>query len=125
MPVGVDTGFFFLLEAENETAVRIWNNKEIITSAVVLYELQKKLLKGHFKGWPTLLEDIKRSVVTVSLTSEIALRAGHLAHGTGMPGLDALILASLLDAGCNEIYTTDPHFRLFKKKGVNVILFGR
>ena len=50
MPVGVDTGFFFLLEAKNETAVRIWNNKEIITSAVVLYELQKSSCKAISKA---------------------------------------------------------------------------
>ena len=68
------------------------------------------------------MENIKRSVVSVSLTPEIAVKAGHLAYGTGMPGLDALILASLLDAGCDEIYTTDSHFRLFKKKGVSIVL---
>ena len=38
MLVGVDTGFFFLLEAQNETAVGVWSNKEIITSAQTFTE---------------------------------------------------------------------------------------
>jgi len=124
MLTGVDTGFFFLLEAQDLVAVEVWSNREIVTSAVVLYELQKKLLQGHFGNWPTLLEDIKHSVAAIPVTTDIALRAAHLAHGTGMPGLDALILASLLDAGCTQVYTTDEHFRLYQKKGIDVIILG-
>ena len=124
MLTGVDTGFFFLLEAQDLVAVEVWSNREIVTSAVVLYELQKKLLQGHFGDWPTLLDDIKHSVAAIPVTTDIALRAAHLAHGTGMPGLDALILACLLDAGCSQIYTTDEHFQLYEKKGIDIIMLG-
>ncbi|NOY68181.1 MAG: type II toxin-antitoxin system VapC family toxin [Deltaproteobacteria bacterium] len=122
MQTGVDTGFFFLLEEQNSTAVDVWKNGNIITSAVVVYELQKKLLQGRLKELAvTLIEDIRRSVNIISLNAEISLFAAHLAHETHMPGLDALILSSLLDAGCRQIYTTDQHFELYKKEGIEII----
>lgn len=122
MLVGLDTGFFFAVESEHAEAVEVWKNQEVVTSAIVLYELQKKLLQGDLRKWSTLLEDIAGSAAVFAVTLEIALRAGHIAHGTGMPGLDALILASLLDAGCEAVYTTDPHFKLYQKKGIRIHL---
>ena len=121
MLTGIDTGFFFALEEQDPVAIRVWKEREIITSPVVLYEIQKKLLQEKFKRWPTIIEDIEKAVVVTPLTVKTALKAGHLAHGTGMPGLDALILSSLLEAECKEIYTTDRHFELYKSKGVKII----
>ena len=121
MLTGIDTGFFFALEEQDPVAIRVWKEREIITSPVVLYEIQKKLLQEKFKRWPTIIEDIEKAVVVTPLTVKTALKAGHLAHGTGIPGLDALILSSLLEAECKEIYTTDRHFELYKSKGVKII----
>jgi len=41
MFAGVDTGFFFALEIEYPIALSIWEEKEIVTSVVVLYEIQQ------------------------------------------------------------------------------------
>jgi predicted nucleic acid-binding protein len=121
MLTGVDTGFFFTLEREDPIALSIWNNREIVTSVIVLYELQNKLLKRKFEGWRTIIDDIKKAIDVVPLTIDMALRAGHIAHTTKMPGLDALILSSLLEAGCKEVYTTDSHFELYREKGAKII----
>ena len=121
MLAGVDTGFFFAIEEEHPLALKVWDEKEIITSAIVLYELQKHLLKGHFKNWGSIIKDVEKSTVAIPLTTDIALDAGHIAFETGMPGLDALILSSLLKADCKEIYTTDSHFELYQKKGIKII----
>lgn len=122
MKTGIDTGFFFALEMENPVAVRVWEERtEIVTSVVVIYELQKKLLQGKFEQWVTMIEDIQKAVAIAPLTVESALKAGHLAHDLKIPGLDALILSSLIDAGCIEIYTTDSHFETYKKRGVRII----
>ncbi len=121
MPVGIDTGFFYALKQAHPVAIQVWQEKEIVTCALVLYELQKKLLKGEFKHWPAFIESLKEAVTIVEINTDIALKAAHLAHGLGMPGIDALILAALLEAGCKEIYTTDGHFELYKKKGVEII----
>lgn len=48
MLTGVDTGFFFALEDGHPLAIKVWKEQEIVTSTIVLYELQKKLLQGHF-----------------------------------------------------------------------------
>ena len=48
-------------------------------------------------------------------------RAGEKSGQAQVPGLDALILSSLIDAGCIEIYTTDSHFEAYKKRGVRII----
>jgi predicted nucleic acid-binding protein len=125
MLTGVDTGFFFALEDNNPVAVKVWSDRELITSVVVIYELQKKLLKGQFTEWPTLIDDIREATAVVPLTEETALKAAHLAYGTGMPGLDALILSSLLEAECKEIYTTDSHFELYQKKGITIVNLKR
>lgn len=124
MLTGVDTGFFFALEEGNPVAISIWEDREIATSVIVLYELQKKLLQRRFGEWKTVIEDIKKSVIVIPITTDIALKSGYIAHTTGMPGLDVLILSSLLEAGCEEIYTTDSHFELYHGKEVKIINLG-
>lgn len=118
---GLDTGFFFSLQDQHPIAVQVWQERSAITSVIVLYELHRKLLKGQFKDWPKIIDDISESVEVIPLNQKTALTASHIAHGTGMPGLDALILTSLLDAECNEIYTTDYHLELYQKKGIKII----
>jgi predicted nucleic acid-binding protein len=121
MIAGVDTGFFFALEESNPTALKVWEEQEIITSVIVLYEMEKKLLQGHLRQWPTIMEDLTIAVSLVTLTEDIARNAARLGHKYGFPGLDALILASLLDAKVKHIYTTDSHFELYKGKDVEII----
>jgi len=121
MLTGLDTGFFFALQEQHPVALSIWQERENITSVIVLYELKRKLLTGRFKGWPTVISDIGEAVDVFPVNQETALRASHIGHGTGMPGLDALILSSLLVPDCSEIYTTDSHFELYQKKGLNIV----
>ena len=125
MLIGVDTGFFFALEELHPTAVDIWEKGEIITCSIVLFELQKKLLKGQFGNWTSIVDDIEKSMKIVSITPGIAKKASHISHGTGIPGLDALILSALIEAECNEIYTRDPHFELYKKREIKIINLKR
>ena len=117
MLTGSDTGFFFALQEQNPEASRIWQECETITSVIVLDELQRKLLKGEFKEWPTIISDISEAVDVVPVSKEAALKASHIGHGTGMPGLDALILSSFLVTDCTEIYTTDSPFEGLKPEG--------
>ena len=121
MLTGLDTGFFFALQEQNPEASRIWQKRETITSVIVLYELQRKLLKGEFEEWPTIILDISEAVDVVPVSKEAALKASNIGYGTGMPGLDALILSTLLVPDCTEIYTTDSHFELYQKKGLKII----
>lgn len=56
------------------------------------------------------------------MTEEAADEAARISFGTGMPALDALILAGLLKAGCRTIYIRDEHFVRYTRKGVEIIL---
>jgi len=56
MLTGLDTGFFFALQEKQPLALSVWMERETITSVIVLYELQKKLLKGSPGYLPYLFQ---------------------------------------------------------------------
>lgn len=122
MLIGIDTSFFFALAAGDPLAVSAWETRDLLTSALCFYELRKTQLKGDLKAWPSALDDIAKAVEVAPLTAAIAARGGQIAHGTGMPAFDALILATFLEAGCEEVLTLDHHFKLFAKKGLSITL---
>jgi predicted nucleic acid-binding protein len=124
MLTGIDTSYFYALAAGRTAAVEAWEERELLTSVLCFFELKKRLLRGDLKAWPTILEDIAKAVEVVPLTIAAALKAGQIAHGTGMPAFDAIIISSFEDAGCSEILTLDHHFRLFTKKGLKITLLN-
>ncbi len=121
MPIGVDTGFFFALQECHPVAIDSWKNDEIITCTLVLFEIQRKLLKGEFEQWDSIVNDIEDSLEIIPVTPGIAKKASYLSWGTGITAMDALILSSLLDVGCTAIYTRDSHFELYKKNDIRII----
>ena len=62
------------------------------------------------------------SATLVEVTGEASDEAARISHGTGIPALDALIIAGLVEAGCRTIYTKDEHFLRYARKGVDIIL---
>jgi predicted nucleic acid-binding protein len=124
MLTGIDTSYFYALAAGNPAAVEAWESRELLTSVLCFYELKKRLLKGDMKAWPTVLEDIANAVEVVPVTAAAALKAGQVAHSTGMPAFDAIIVSSFDEAGCSEILTMDHHFKLFSKKGLKVTVLS-
>lgn len=124
MLTGIDTSYFYALAAGNQIAVEAWENRELLTSVLCFYELKKRLLNGNLKAWPTALEDIAKAVEVVPVTTAVALKAGQIAHGTGMPAFDAIIISSFDETGCEEVLTLDHHFKLFSKKGLKVTLLS-
>jgi predicted nucleic acid-binding protein len=121
MPIGVDTGFFFALTEQHPLAVAVWKKEKIITSVIVLFELQRKLHQGHFKHDISLINDIEMSVEIVDITPKIAKRGARISHGNNIPAMDALILASFLEVGCKEIYTRDDHLLQYQKRDIKII----
>jgi len=121
MLAGVDTGFFYLLKNGDRRALRIWNESRVATSVLVVFELQRAVLKGKFKGWDAFLDRLRKAVDIVPVTVEIAVKAAEISHGTGIPAVDSLILASLLSAGCKIIYTLDSDFERYRKRGIRIV----
>ena len=124
MLTGIDTSFFYALAAGSPAAVQAWEERELLTSVLCFYELKKRLLRGDLRAWPSILEDIAKAVEVAPVTIEIAMKAGQVAHGTGMPAFDALIISSFVNADCEEILTLDHHFKLFSKKGLKISLLS-
>jgi len=122
MPVGLDTGFFYALRAGDAEAVRVWDEEaELVVSVLTLFELRRAHLRQNRDD---LLRDVRRAVTVVPVTAPVAVRAARLAAETGMSAVGALILASLLHAGCDRIYTLDTDFERYRSGRVRIVRLG-
>ena len=122
MLTGIDTGFFYALGDKKAEALQIWKKEQLVVSVITVYELEKAFLKGAFPDWSRFLERLKEACTIVPVNLEASLGASHISQRTGIPALDALILASLLETGCKKILTKDPHFLEYKKKGLKITI---
>jgi predicted nucleic acid-binding protein len=100
--------------------MRTLEEEDIAVSALTRFELRRLSLRRGIP-WPDLAGWLARSVTVLDVTPETADEAATISHGTGMPAIDALILANLVLAGCRTIYTRDEHFGRFSRPGITVI----
>jgi predicted nucleic acid-binding protein len=119
--VGADTGFFFALSEGHALAAKVFREEDIAMSVLSRFELLRISLRRGIP-WEDIGGSLAMSATLVEVTGEAADEAARISHGTGMPALDALILAGLVEAGCRKIYTKDEHFLRYARKGVDVIL---
>ncbi|MDL1978022.1 MAG: type II toxin-antitoxin system VapC family toxin [Desulfobacteria bacterium] len=127
--IGLDTGFFVKILEGQEMAIQAWKeliegDEEAVCSALTLFELERLALKGKIsqEGNATLQEAISGVCKIFWLNDkEIMYTAARMSHGLGMPAVDSIILAGFIREGSHRIYTTDGHFEVYKKKGVEII----
>ena len=119
--IGVDTGFFFALSEGHTLATKLFRDSEIAMSVLSRFELLRLALRKGIP-WEEIGGPLALSAVLIEVTEESADEAARISYGTGMPAIDALILAGLLAAGCRTIYTRDEHFTKYVKKGVEIII---
>lgn len=119
--IGVDTGFFFALSEGHALATKVFQDSEIAASVLSLFELLRISLRRGLQ-WGEIGGPLAQSVTLLDITKETADEAARLSFGTGMPALDALILAGLVKADCRTIYTRDEHFKRYAKQGVDIVL---
>jgi predicted nucleic acid-binding protein len=127
--VGFDTGYFVRLLEGNEAAVKVWKdltegNIDAVVSPLTFFELKRLGLKGEINNTSleTLFEAIEGICHIVWLKDTgIFTSSASISHGTGIPAVDSIILASFPAMNVKKIYTTDSHFKAYKKKSVSII----
>jgi predicted nucleic acid-binding protein len=119
--IGVDTGFFFALSEGHALATQLFRDSEVAVSVLSRFELLRISLRKGTR-WDDIGGLLARSAVFIEVTAEAADEAARISFGTGMPAIDALILAGLIKAGCRTIYTRDEHFMRYIQKDVEIIL---
>lgn len=127
MMIGLDTGFFVELLRGQVQSKEVWNslvegNEEALVSCLTLFEIERLGLKNVMEGTAILLEAISAVCGIVWIDgSEVLSSAAGISHGNGIPAMDSIILAGLIEGGVQRIYTTDRHFGEYKRKGLRVI----
>lgn len=119
--IGIDTGFFFALSEGHPLATKVFRESEIAVSVLSRFELLRISLRRRIP-WEDIGGPLARSAALVAVTGDTADEAARISFETGMPALDALILAGLVMAGCRTIYTLDEHFTRYARKGIEIVL---
>jgi len=119
--IGADTGFFYRLKEGDKTALYAFQECDVVVSILTLFELRRQSLKTNILEWEDTIALLEKSTIVMDVTRETAKRAANIAHGTGIPAIDSLILSTFLIAGCPRIFTTDAHFELYQRKGIEII----
>jgi len=84
--------------------------EEIITPAIVIYEVTKKIWQEQGKEKALLIAAQMQQTKVVSLDISLALGAAEVAIRYGLPMADAIIYATGSAYGC-PVVTTDQHFK--------------
>jgi predicted nucleic acid-binding protein len=117
----LDTGFFVRLLQGDGRAVDRWRalvkgEGEGVVSGLSLVELLRLSLKGAIgrKDAGLLLDAIPAVCRVVWPDWTVGERSARLSHGLALPLVDALVLATALEAGAEELWTTDAHLTAYE-----------
>lgn len=126
--VGLDTGFFIAFMAQEGDAVAAWEalSMDELPPVVSLLTIGELLYLSYHLSKPNagrkMVDAIYAATRVVPIDREIVEKAAALKAGRGMPYIDALILATFLNAGCKQIHTTDKkHFSGINIKGIKFV----
>lgn len=127
-PTALDTGFFVCLLQGEPACRKLWaalvEGQEGIVSGLTLVELLRLGLRGAVarEDVDLLLQAIPALCRVVWPDWKTGERAARLSHGLGIPIIDALVLATALEAGAVELWTADTHLLAYQGKELQVKL---
>ncbi len=111
-------------------AMRLWDeavsgDREVLVSALSLFELYRLGLRGALarEFAEAVLVNVPRVCETLWIEDLDQLRSGAaLSQGLDLSLADSLILSSLVDRKCVEIYTTDSDLVRYRRKDLKITL---
>lgn len=120
MKLGGDTGFLMGAVEKTLKAQPYWQgvldgHHELVISVLTVHELLVHYLR---RGKGELIRDFLTclrmldNVLFISVNEAIAEQAAGYRLGLGIPTVDALILATFVQSGCELVLTTDADFLL-------------
>ncbi|HIE12002.1 MAG TPA: type II toxin-antitoxin system VapC family toxin [Desulfotomaculum sp.] len=83
---------------------------EIVTPAVVVYDVTKKILREQGKEKAVLVAAQMQQTRLVPFDARLAVSAAELSLRWGLPMADAIVYATAIECGCGVV-TGDNHFR--------------
>ncbi len=120
--IGLDTGFLVKLYARDLKAIELW--QEIVKQGYLLsinvlsiFEFLKVSLKANKNYFASIafLDKIKQTSNILGVTDNLCLIASKLGQIYSLANIEALILTSFLEDGCEVILTTNKNFERVKE----------
>lgn len=129
---GFDTGFFVLLAGQDAEATHLWDeavagDREVLVSALSLFELQRLGLRGIVPEpfVKAALDHVPQVCEVVWIDDLDSIRAGaQLSQALALSLTDSLILSTLVAHDCREIFTTDRDLAGYLRQGLELRLLG-
>lgn len=129
--IGCDTGVFtatdlFEQRVEAIEAGSPLDEVRLSVSSLSLFELLSYYYRiGDADEGRTIVARISAnpSVEIHSVDPQVAQRAAGLRHGIGLHSLDALILSTFIENGCDLMWTRDHHFEKVQQSNLIRIEF--
>ncbi|MCS7191802.1 MAG: type II toxin-antitoxin system VapC family toxin [Armatimonadetes bacterium] len=123
---GCDTSFFRALMNGHPDAVSIWREAVhskllLVVSTITVNELLTLYYRhGESETGRRIIARLIKAawVRLIPVSIQIAFRSAGYRHGLGLSTVDAIILATVVEEGCDEILTTDRHFIIAENQGV-------
>jgi len=126
MKIGADTGFLIALTADHPQALRYWyqiisGKSSLVLSGLSINELLTYCYKRGTGDTARVLVEQLKDLATIDIepvSLEIAEKGAGFRHGLGMSTADAIILATLVLAGCDLLLTQDDDFAPVQEQGL-------
>ncbi len=126
--IGLDTGFLIKLYAKDEKAIELWreivNHEYSLTLNILsIFEFLRVSLRANKDYFSSVafLDKIKQTTNILNITDNLCCLASKLSTIYKLASMEALILTSLFEAGCEIILTTNKDFKRIKETKIILV----
>lgn len=131
MNIGIDTNFIIQVVEGRSEPLRIWQEaveglhrltiSTLTIGEIFLYFMRRGYLENASKWLDAIQQAHFITIAPVSIP--IATRSAYLRHSLSLSTVDATILATFLESGCDKMLTADDDFRVAAQQRILLIEF--